>query len=900
MEQLATPGSIRLTAATLRLAEGLVQVNTLGRFPVKGLTEPVEVFELVGASAIRRRLQASAARGLTRFVGRQQELMALQQALERAGAGHGQVVALVGEAGVGKSRLVYEFVHSHHTPGWSVLESASVSYGKATPYFPIIDLLKRYSHVEERDDVRTIRAKVTGQVLTLDPALQDTVPALLSLLDALPEDSPFLQLDPPQRRQRTLDALKRVLLRETQEQPLLLVFEDLHWIDSETQALLNSLVESLPSARLLLLVNYRPEYQHGWSSKTYYAQLRLDPLPPVSADELLHALLGDDAGLQPLTHLLITRTEGNPFFLEESVRTLVETGVLVGERGAYRLGQTLPTIQVPATVQAVLAARIDRLPPEEKHLLQTAAVIGHEVPLPLVQAIAELPEVDLHRGLAHLQAAEFLYETRLFPERELTFKHALTYEVAYGSLLQERRRALHAQIVAALEALAGDRLTEQAERLAHHALRGEVWDKALSYCRQAGEKTMARSAYREAVGAFEQALRALQHLPEGRDTIEQAIDLRLDMRNALLALSDLRAMFDCLREAETLAKAIDDHRRLGRVSLYMTEYFRLAGDYDRALASGQHAHALAESLSDLGTQVVTNFFLGNVYYPRGDYCQAIEVLQKVVMALTGDLTREHFGLMGFPSILSRTSLAWCLAEVGAFREALAHGEDGLRLAEAVDQPFSLVNAYDGLGSVYLHQGALSQAIPPLAHGLALCQTWNIQSWLHAVAAKLGRAHALSGRVAEALPLLEQAASMGRRGGHAMWTTHLSEAYLLAGQIDKASTLAGSALALARERKERGYQAWALRLLGTIASQSDPPESESAEVHYRQALALAEDLGMRPLQAHCHLGLGTLYATTGQRKQARTELSAAIALYRAMEMTFWLPQAETALAQVESQ
>src|SRR5262249_52150301 len=242
-----------------------------------------------------------------------------------------------------------------------------------TPYYPGIAFLKHYSHVEEHDDTRTIRAKVTGQMVTLDPALQDTLPAVLALLDALPEDSPFSQLDPPQRRQRTLDALKRLLLRESQEQPLLLVFEDLHWIDSENKALLNSLVESLPTARLLLLVNYRPEYQHGWGSKTYYTQLRLDPLPPVSAEEFLQALLGDDPSLQPLTQLLIARTEGNPFFLEESVRTLVETGVLVGEPGAYRLGQALPTIQVPATVQAVLAARIDRLPSEEKRLLQTAA-----------------------------------------------------------------------------------------------------------------------------------------------------------------------------------------------------------------------------------------------------------------------------------------------------------------------------------------------------------------------------------------------------------------------------------------------------------------------------------------------------------------------------------------------
>ena len=432
MEQLATPGSIRLTAATLRLVEGLVQVNALGRFPVRGLPDPVEVFELVGASAVRRRLQAAAARGLTRFMGRQQELAALQQALEQAGAGHGQIAAVVGEAGVGKSRLVYEFVHSRHTQGWSVLESASVSYGKATPYFPVIDLLKRYSHIADHDDTRTIRAKLTGQVLTLDAALQDVIPALLSLLDALPDDSPFRQLDPAQRRQRTLTALKRVLLRESQVQPLLLVFEDLHWIDTETQALLDILVESLPTAQILLLVNYRPEYQHGWVSKTYYTQLRLDPLPPLSADEFLHALLGDDASLTPLTPLLIARTEGNPFFLEESVRTLVETGVLAGERGAYHLGQALPTIQVPATVQAVLAARIDRLPPAEKGLLQTAAVIGHEVPLPLLQAIANMPEEVLHRSLAHLQATEFLYETRLFPECEYTFKHALTHEVAYG------------------------------------------------------------------------------------------------------------------------------------------------------------------------------------------------------------------------------------------------------------------------------------------------------------------------------------------------------------------------------------------------------------------------------------------------------------------------------------
>ena len=382
MEQLALPGTIRLTAATRRLVEGLVVVEALGLMPVKGLTEPVEVFTLVGASAIRRLQAAAVGRGLTRFVGRQTELAVLHQALEQAHAGHGQVVALVGEAGVGKSRLVDEVIHSHRTQGWMVLESASVSYGTATPYFPVIDLLKRYCSVEDGDDTRTIQAKVTGRVLTLDAALHEALPALFALLDALPEDSAFLTLAPSQQRRCTHEALQRVLLRESQGQPLLLVCEDLHWIDSETQALLDSLVERLPTVRLLLLVTYRPEYRHGWGSTTTYTPLRLDPLPPVSVEAFLAALLGDHPHLAPLTPLLMARTGGNPFFLEESVRTLAETQGLVGERGAYRLTTPLDSLQVPTTVQAVLAARLDRLPPEEKRLLQTAAVVGIEVPFP--------------------------------------------------------------------------------------------------------------------------------------------------------------------------------------------------------------------------------------------------------------------------------------------------------------------------------------------------------------------------------------------------------------------------------------------------------------------------------------------------------------------------------------
>jgi class 3 adenylate cyclase/tetratricopeptide (TPR) repeat protein len=901
MEQLATPGTILLTAATLRLVEGLVRVNALGPVPVKGLAEPVEVFELVGGTATRRRLQAAAARGLSQFVGRDHELESLQQALQQAAAGHGQVAAIVGEAGVGKSRLGYEFVHSHHTQEWLVLESASVSYGKATPYFPVLDLLRRYCHLEDSDDARTLRARVTGHMLTLDAALQEAIPALLALLDALPDDSPFFRLEPSQRRQGTLDALKQVLLRESQVQPLLLVFEDLHWIDTETQALLDNLIESLPTARILLLLNYRPEYQHSWGGKTYYTQLRLDPLPPVSANALLQALLGDDASLAPLKQLLIARTQGNPFFLEESVRTLVEMQALVGTAvEGYRLARALTDIQVPATVQAILAARIDRLPPEEKQLLQTAAVIGTEVSLPLIQAIAELPEATLQRGLAHLQAAEFLYEMRLFPEREYTFKHALTHEVAYGSLLQERRQTLHARIVESLEA--DDRVPEQVERLAHHALRGELWDKALAYCRQAGEKAMARSAYREAVAYCEQALSALAHLPEQDDTREQGIDLRLALRSAFSPVSvsgtATGRILAYLHEAEALAVALDDPRRLGQVLRFLSIAFTNECAYDQAIAAGQRALALATAGDDDVLRAQANHRLGQAYLAQGDYRQAIAHFEQTVASLDGNRRYERFGDILPPAISSRARLALCYAELGTFAEGRTPGEEGLRIAEIDNRPVSRIMASWGVGWLALRQGHLPRALSLLERAIGICQDADLRFGFHAIAAALGEAYILSGRADAAVPLLtqvlEQTTAMAPRGFQALCLLPLGEAQMLAGRMEEAHALAEQALAHARAYQERSHQAYALRLLGEIAARREPLVAAPAEDHYCQALILVDELGMRPLAAHCHRSLGTLYAANGRREQARTEFVAAIDLYRAMDMTFWLPQTEAAL------
>ena len=651
----------------------------------------------------------------------------------------------MGEAGVGKSRIVWEFTRSHRTHGWLVLESGSVSYGRATPYLPVIELLKAYLRIQERDDQREIRERVAGKLLTLDRTLEPLLTPLLALLDVPVDDAAWDALDPPQRRQRILEAVKRLLLRESQVQPLLLLFEDLHWIDSESQALLDSLIESLPTARVLLLVNYRPEYQHAWGSKTYYTQLRIDPLPPESAEELLTALVGQDGTLEPLKRVLIERTEGNPFFLEESVQTLVETKVLVGDRGAYRMTKMPEAWQIPATAQAILAARIDRLPPEDKRLLQAASVIGKDVPFTLLQAIADVPENSLRQGLAHLQAAEFLYETSLFPDLEYTFKHALTHEVAYGSVLQDRRRALHARIVEAIEALYPDRLAEQVERLAHHAFRGEVWEKAVTYLRQAGAKALARSAYREAVTCFEQALAALHPLPDTRQKIERAIDLRLDLRQSLFPLNELATVWGYLQEAEGLARTLDDPRRLGWVSAYMSgHHVHTGGHVTEVRTFAQRVEAIAERLGDVPLQIAAQYYLSAASYLSGDYRGTEHVCRKLMQSLHGQPTRERFGLVVSPAVWSRAQLARALAERGVFDEGDAHGQEAIRIAEALDHPYSVVVGCLGLAYLKSVRGELSQAARLLERAVAQCREWNITSHTPIAMASLGHVYALVG------------------------------------------------------------------------------------------------------------------------------------------------------------
>jgi class 3 adenylate cyclase/tetratricopeptide (TPR) repeat protein len=901
MEQLATPGTVLMTADVVRLVGGAVDAKPRGLIAVKGLADAVDVFELVAVRSNLAGLAALSARDLTPFVGRRSELESLGARLEQARRGEGQVVAVVGEPGIGKSRLVWELVHSQWTAAWRVLAASGVSHGRRTVYLPVIALLKAYFGIQDHDDTRVIQDRVASRMLQLDPALEPIGPPLLALLEALSDESPFSRLQPTRRRREIVAAVKTLLLRESAEQPVLVVVEDLHWIDAASQAVLDALVESLPAARIVLLVTYRPEYQHGWAGTTYYAQLPIGPLTTRDAEEFLGALLGREPELRPLQRRIVEQSEGNPFFMEESVRALVEERTLVGVPEAYRLAKPVQRVSVPATVQAVLAARIDRLPPEDKQLLQAAAVVGKDVPGALVEAIVDQPAERVRQGFADLRAGGFMYESGLFPEVRYTFKHALTQEVAYGSLLRERRRALHVRIIRAVEQIYPDRLSDHVERLAHHAIQGELWDTALRYLRQAGARAFAHSAHKVAAGWFEQALGVLEHLP-GAASGEQAIDLRLELRYALMPLGQLNRMHDVLRQAEDLARALDDRRRLGVVSSFLTNYFQFMGDLERAVEYGERALEIATSIGDLAVEVVATAYLSLSYQTLGQLPRAIELARRNVARLPGDLALEWFGMAILPAIYSRTGLVRALAEVGEFADGEAIGQEGVRIGEQVDHAYSLHFACLGLGVLYLRRGDWARAIGLLERAHELCRVADAPAMLAHVAGFLAAAYTQAGRSDDAIALLESAqehaASLGLPGstlGHAVRLAALGEAYLVSGHPARATELGRVALECFERLRARGYEAWALHLLG--AAHAATPATHDAETLFERALALAQELGMRPLLGQCLLDLGVMQARAGRPRSARAALAQAQEVFRSMEAPYWRARVERAMDDV---
>jgi tetratricopeptide (TPR) repeat protein len=599
--------------------------------------------------------------------------------------------------------------------------------------------------------------------------------------------------------------------------------------------------------------------------------------------------------LEPLKGLLVARAEGNPFFLEESISTLVETKTLVGDAGAYRQMRLLDALQIPATAQAIIAARIDRLAPEDKRLLQAASVIGKDVPFGLLEAIAEVGDDELHQCLTRLQAAEFLYEAKLFPEIEYTFKHALTHEVTYGGLLRDRRRVLHARIVEVIEHLHADRLNEHIERLAHHARHSEVWEKAVRYLRQAGVRATERCAHREAVAYLEQALSALGHLPSTRETQEVGVDIRLALITPLLGLGELERRLTSLREALQLAEILHDRRRVTHTLVCMTLALTHAGRTEEAVRTGQQSGELARGLEDPILQIGARHQLGQAEWAFGAFREAADRLRANIQTLKGQLIREHsLGMGPFPAVISRFYLSRCLVELGELREAAATIEEALSIADTLDDPWGRVLSYIGMAELDIHRGDATRMLRASARALDLCAAHV--PFLSAIASSThGWALARSNRVAEAVALLERAveSATAMRIAHegSLLRVRLAEGYLSGGRPRDARDTALAALEFAREHEQHGQAAWVCLLLGEIA-QADPSLLGDGADHYRRALALAEPREMHLVAAHCHAGLAKLYRRTGKHERARDHLTTAATMYREMNVPYWLEQTET--------
>ncbi|AMR82014.1 adenylate/guanylate cyclase domain-containing protein [Cupriavidus nantongensis] len=916
MESIAMPGSIVASAHTYNLTEGYFAFKPLGATPIKGLPEPIAVFEVLGLGPLRTRLQVSASRGLARFVGRARELKQLREARARAQAGHGQIVGVVGEPGVGKSRLCLEFkqLAPRHC---LVLETFSVSHGKAYPYLPLIELLRNYCEITVQDDERRRREKLTGKVLTLDRALEDSLPYLFHLLGAAEPNSALAQMDAQIRQQRTFDAIKRLLIRESQAQPLELIVEDLQWLDSETEAFLDFLGESVASARILLLVNCRPEYRHEWGHQSYYTELRLDPLGEAEARELLNALLGDASGLAQLEHLILEQTQGNPFFIEEVVQALVEGQVLHGERGHYRLEQIPGKLHIPTTVQGVLAARIDRLQPAEKALLQTLSVIGKVFPWSLLTRVVEQPEDTTKSLLARLQAGEFLYEQPAFPEVEYSFKHALTQEVTYGSLLSERRRALHERTAQAIEALFGAQREEHCSELAHHFSRSGNTPKAVEYLHCAGRQAVQRSADAEAVTHLTMALDMLAKLPDGPERARQELALQISLGPARMATKGFAAP-----EVEaTYARALVLSRQLGEaIQLFpallgLHTFYIVRAELAAARELAEQLLALAEKAQDPALLVQAHRALANSLLCCGELNPARAQLEQALVLYDPREHQSHAFVYGVePGVHGLALLATDLWLLGYPDQARARSLEALTLAQTPANPPDSADAL--LFATALRQ--LCREVHPvrdLAQALlALATEYGLPFGLACGTIFSGWALAEQGRAPEGIEMIQRGLSAYRATGAELWRTYflalLADACARAGQAKSGLAALTEALAAADRTKERLYEAELHRLKGELtllepsclgegdgADERDNRRRE-AEACFLQAITIARRQGARSLELRAVVALSRLWQQHGRRIEALQVLAECYDWFSEGFDTLDLQEASALLAELD--
>ena len=879
MQALAPTGSIAISERTRGLIEGYFVLRPLGPTRVKGVSGPVNVYEVTGLGPLRTRLQRAAGRGLTKFVGRERELDTLRHAAERAKAGHGQIVAAMAEAGTGKSRLYFEFKAKNQS-GWTVLETFSVSHGTASAYLPVIDLLHTYFRIAGEDDQRVRREKVAGRLSILDPSLEDTRPYLFALLGIVEGEHPLAQMDGQIRKRRTLEAIKRILLRESLNQPLIVEFEDLHWIDSETQALLDLLADSIGTAKILLLVNYRPEYSHQWNSKPYYTQVRLDPLGEESADEMLAALLGIDSQLAAFKQLITEKTEGNPFFMEETVQVLFDEGALVRDGNAVKLTRSLNTLKIPPTVQGMLASRIDRLPADAKDLLQTLAVIGRESPQSLIRAVVTKSDDELDRLLDDLQLGEFIYEQPAVGDIEYAFKHALTQEVSYNSILIKRRKLLHERAGVALESMFAEQLDDHLGELAHHYSRSDNVVKAVEYLGRAGQRALQHSAYADAIQRLTAAIELLHRLPDNPARIHTELRLQLAIGPALVAVEGMAAPGTerTYTRARELCDQLGDPPELFPALFGLWIMYLLRGQLRKAYDLAEHLLRLAQSTFDPALLLLAESALGQTWFTVGEFPRAREHLEMATSLYDHErhrLLAYRYG--GDAGVIALSYGAWTLWHLGFPDKALNRANESLALAQMLSHPFSVAFAEYFVGFLHQYRREARAADETAQVLMALATEHGLTDWMAWATTLRGWAMADQGRNEEGVARIREGLAASRTVGAELnrpyFLTLLAEAHAEAARFDEALIALTDALTAANENEDLHHLAEIHRLKGELLLRQAPANPTEAQRCFQGSIKISRHQSAKSFELRATTSLARLLDTQGRREEARTMLAA---------------------------
>jgi predicted ATPase/class 3 adenylate cyclase len=874
LQTLAPAGSIAVSAQTRQLVEGYFELRPLGPATVKGIADPIDAYEVAGLGTLRR-FQVSMRRGLNKFVGREGDLHRMRRPLELAIAGKGQIVASVSEAGTGKSRLLFEFGKTL-PPECRVLEAHSMSHGKATAWLPVIELLYSYFGITDADDAATRRQKVSASLTALDPALVDSLPYLLGLLGVIEGPDPLQMMDPRIKRQRTLEGIREIILAESLRQPVVMIFEDLHWIDEQTQALLDLLAVSIGGARVLLLVTYRPEYRNEWSGKSHYLEHRLEPLTGDDAEKLLSALLGDAIELQQLKSLIIERTNGNPFFIEETIHALFEEGALV-RNGRVALTKPLSDLRMPATVQGILAERIDRLSARQKELLQTLAVIGRKSPIGLIREVTPGMKSGLDLTLTELEAAEFVYKQRGSTENDYVFKHALTQEVAYNSLLIERRKLLHEMVGRAMESKLDDKVGDQLSQVAYHYSRSDNSGKAIEYLGRAGQQAIQRSAHAEAISNLRAALRLLVTLPNSSERVRQEASLQLALGVSLQTVKGYGSddVAEAYGRARLLSEQIGDDLQLVSALRGESLYHATRANYRTALDLGQRLLSLGK---------------GNL-----EYLIEARMIMGVVSLYLGEFrsSEKHFleGLaIEFPEGPLKTfqyaghSEAYCLAYYGRTLSilgypgrALEYSKQAVSLAQTLSMPLTLAQAQGMLALLYQVRREHDLAEEWADKNIAYATAQGFPYWRTLGSILKARLLDQRGENEHALRVYEEGLRGYRATGSRLglsWLLGLrGELLAKAGRLDEGLGAIEEALSHVNETDERYYEAEAHRLKGELLlRQGLPGAAAAAEASFRKSLEVARSQQAKTWELRAATNLARLWSSQGRSPEGRKVLS----------------------------